>query len=299
VTEYSGTKSGKWFDNHFFPKSMEKQEMAVLIDIDMTLIQLMEKLGCDASLIFDAQKAKLQAQYQADGILIKTTADTIFKEGSSKKADALAPIMLGTLTKIVQGDPALNGTAKNVVKIQLQKSIKLVLQHVNLDVIDTVIDHTPDLDLAYAVFPPLETEKSVDVGVEKKDFSTVFAVAGGITLVGKPKLINATELYQPVQGSEESSTYYTIAIRPELKVAVRIKPDNQCSIRAEVSDKSQALATVLLKSGLKSSNSHYSMHFHASSEDLVRRTVGAVLFNIGINFTKMTLDLMPVWNKGT
>lgn len=95
------------------------------------------------------------------------------------------------------------------------------------------------------------------------------------------KLSQATELYQPVNGTSPGSTYYTFCLLQGAAIAVRFKGDSM-SIRVEgpsLTEYGKKLSDAELD---YSSQGHYSAHFEVSSQSLAVRTLGAILAHVGI-----------------
>ena len=115
----------------------------------------------------------------------------------------------------------------------------------------------------------------------------------------KVQLPEATALYQPVFGTDAESLYHCVALSPEINVAVRIKTDSKVSIRVAGQPNALAKCDKALKAaGLSPSNNYYSVHLSTGSADLTRKSVGAVLFGMGIPFTAVATDLLPIFGKG-
>lgn len=113
-------------------------------------------------------------------------------------------------------------------------------------------------------------------------------------------LAKATQLYQAVKGTNDSSRYYCVAARPSLKIALRWQPP-QVSIRIEGSAlKEKAVQSYLEESGFKvSSHKGYaSLHVSCDSDALVRKTVGGVILLLGHSWKTALPDLMELKGKG-
>jgi hypothetical protein len=116
------------------------------------------------------------------------------------------------------------------------------------------------------------------------------------------KLSEATKLYQPVRGTDADSIYHAVAIGEKLNVAARIKKDHAVTIRVEGAalqdDSMVKLKYNLVNAGLTSKDTHCSIHLSTASDDLTRKSIGAMIFAIGYPFKEIATDLTPIWNKG-
>lgn len=318
--KYSGTKSGKvssktygnsWIQN--IPKSapsMEK-EMAVIIEIEgLKLEDLMNKLDCEQEQISLAMNAGVKATYQSDGILVQDASGLI---------QHLATIKLGVLQSILE-NKLPGGATKNIARTLLTKAVKKVLAQLPQPAFSdgppvfgeaVELPPSPSLNDIFTVgkaFPIKQPETVLTVsGQDSFDIdslsthpaiSTPKKKAGNLPAQAKIPLINATTLYQPVNGSSEESVYFAIALHPDIKVAVRIKDNDEAtsiSIRAEGKPQYH---TRMLAAGLSSSNSHYSIHLTTPDKTLARKTVGAVLYGMQCQFDSVTTDLDPIWGQG-
>jgi hypothetical protein len=254
----------------------------MIIELDLPLSDLMAKLGSPVSLIDDAIGAVLSCEYHAEGVKILSSDHT---------HSQMAPIKLGALQKLISGELANGSGAKDLVRIGLEKAVKIVLATIPKP--EQVITIAPDAqvnkiiidDHLKAVFSP----KTGPAGVPKPPYGY-----GAI----KVKLKEATKLYQPVYGTDEGSTYHCIAISDVLNVAVRIKTPSKVSIRVE-GHQLGAYKQALINAGLSDSGSYCSVHLAADSEELARKCVGAVLFGMGVGFTQVATNLQPIWGQGT
>ena len=275
------------------------------VEIDVTLIQLMHKLGCSIGLIMAVEEAKLAVSYDMSGVTVHATPETPyvskvpdFGYQLSKKAG----IKLGVLQMIVNG--TLPGeAAKNVSRIQLEKAIMSVLSVLDTSKFSVGSDKTVDPDQTKSdpwVFghapnpvevPPLVA--SVFSGSPQP------AQSGNVSTPEQAKvsLVNAHDLYQPVSGSDDNSVYFAIAIGEGLNFGVRILGGTGVSIRVEgplITEFKKQLA----EAGLNDKGSYWSVHLKADTSALARKAIGAVLFGIGVKFKKMTCDMSPIWAKG-
>lgn len=115
----------------------------------------------------------------------------------------------------------------------------------------------------------------------------------------KVQLTDATALYQPVFGTDSESLYHCVALSPKIKVAIRVKSEAKVSIRVSGDPVEMSkYASNFKAAGLASNGGHCSVHLATNSADLTRKSVGAVLFGLGIPFTQIATDLSPIWLKG-
>jgi hypothetical protein len=294
-----------------------------LVEIDATLTDLMKKLGCNFTLIEAVEAANLVCEYAMDGVTVMTTPSSPVKlpENGNLPYGQKAPIKLGSLQMILAGTLP-GGAAKNVAKISLEKAVKVVLAHTTVD-----IDHpaflkpssdsfdptkeispkpVPNVDLQ-KIFSPKKVSEAVALAQENPNLSPdvktlTEALEGMVVDQHKVKLSNATILYQPVAGSDAGSTYFCIATGDMLNVAVRIKggaAGMKVSFRAEGPGVSNAsVKKQMVLAGLTGSENHYSVHLAADSTELAMKSVGALLFGLGVSFKQVATQMNPIWNKG-
>jgi hypothetical protein len=298
--------------------------MAVILEIDASLQELMSKLGLDAGLISDATANGLEVKYTLKGV-------TIFQNAIHASADA--PIKMGVLQSILNGKLP-GGAAKILLASQLQKAVKLVLAECGVATKgppflagqekQVFSGSVPDKAKATtsaqleAIFggkkgasgtPKAQEPKNVAApipGVEAtakigvSPLTQAFKAAADILdAVGpKCKLLDATKLFQPVQGSDPNSTYFVVALSQSLKIAARMKTNQKISIRVEGEhlDLFQGQLELMGLSG--STDSHYSVHLSCDSSDLARKSVGAIICGIGCDFDAVATNLHKIWGKG-
>ena len=261
----------------------ESNSMGVQIQIDATLTELMEKLGCNSGLMMLAQQQKLSITYALHSVTVSA------QDGHAQEV----PIKMGILGMILNGT-LKPGAACSFAKLSLEKAVKELLDKVtapaytesaSVDVyspdLSTAVpaaDAVPDLAALFLAVPPVKPVAAQAVGV-------------------KQALKDATVLYQPVRGSDTHSTYFAVALTDDLKIAVRIKSHASISIRAE--GNLNKYLTRLVGAGFsKTQDTHCSVHLAAESDDLARRTIGAVVMGTGIQFAQLATDLTPIWGVG-
>lgn len=110
-------------------------------------------------------------------------------------------------------------------------------------------------------------------------------------------LKDATQLHQPVHGTNDTSVYHTIAISKDANVAVRIKKDNDVAIR--VYPFNGAGRAACAAAGLDSQpQGHWSIHLHPDSTAMVQKTIGSVLFAMGLENAKISGDVKALIGVG-
>jgi hypothetical protein len=110
-------------------------------------------------------------------------------------------------------------------------------------------------------------------------------------------LHTATKLMQPVTGTSGGSVYNVIALGADAKVAVRIKKDNDVAIRVwPMTDHGKKACST---AGLDSkSGGHWSLHLHPGEKALVGKSVGAVLFGMGLDWDGIIGDMQNLVGVG-
>jgi len=119
----------------------------------------------------------------------------------------------------------------------------------------------------------------------------------------KIPLHQATHLYQPVQGTGNSSTYHLVAASNLVRVAARILTGN-LSIRVETKAGLNIQDVIPIKEGAillpKSGGSHASVHLTVGDDiALARRTLGAVLADLEVEFKTNFPQLEKLIGEGT
>jgi hypothetical protein len=110
------------------------------------------------------------------------------------------------------------------------------------------------------------------------------------------KLENATQLYQPVRGSDASSRYFMVGRCGAIKVGVRSK-GGKLSVRVEggISTCLQTLKEI----GFGIGNGYASFHVDAKHPVLVAKVVGGVLASLPGGNELPPFDVNVILNKGT
>lgn len=117
----------------------------------------------------------------------------------------------------------------------------------------------------------------------------------------KVKLINATMMYQPVNGTSSASTYHCIGLVDghNLKFAARWTQKN-LSIRVEGPVEKHSID--LIAAGFNEAyieNGYTSVHFNGIDELTARRCIGAVLAGTGFKFLTAMPDIDVIGQVGT
>lgn len=158
-----------------------------------------------------------------------------------------------------------------------------------------------DIEAAMATLTNTAEKLSNSPPAMKKISKTATAVmkeqlkASAAAASGPVPLIEATEMYQPVGGTSHGSEYYVVAIAHDLKVAARAK-NGKLSFRVEgnINEYSNAL----LAAGLNGSDSHYSIHLDVGDLKMAKRTIGALLMDVGAKWETTLPDLSVIYGKG-
>lgn len=116
---------------------------------------------------------------------------------------------------------------------------------------------------------------------------------------GRVALKDAELLYQPVYGSSPDSRYFLIAAAEDLKVAARIK-SNKVSIRFEGGSfkKYQDKLKELGLNNVSAEKQYASAHLNCESESLLRKTVGALLLGLGVQWQTPYPDIDVIKGHG-
>lgn len=261
----------------------------MILEIDTPLTELMVKLNCNHGLIVEAEKHNLHASYKETGVQIEYQ----YQGGMITKT---APIKLGVLIKIIQGQVAIDGATHVLARTGLQKAVEFVL-----DEIKTKFPNPQDNDAFKSLIDPVVTDAVSDLSkifLTKNDNNTISTWGQIVTPPQFAALKDATELLQPVKGSDEGSQYFVIALSPIVKVAARIKSSVNFSVRVE-GNGLKNLKNTLKSVGFTDNGTHMSVHLSAGADmALAQKCIGALLYGIGIQFDKVLTDLSLIWGKG-
>jgi len=131
-------------------------------------------------------------------------------------------------------------------------------------------DHPADKSLGY------QSKK----GSQGMDFS---AVTKTQTKTGKRlHLKDATRLYAPIQGTDESSRYVLVAATEDTRVAARWK-GGSLSIRLETTI--PGISQTLQMNGFsQKKQGHWSLHVSSESALMIWRSLGSILFGLGLEW---------------
>lgn len=117
----------------------------------------------------------------------------------------------------------------------------------------------------------------------------------------KVALCDAESVFQPVGGSGGSSIYFAIALGPIVNVGCRVRSTGYTSLRVEGPGLNDPeIVKQLEAAGLQPAGpSHWSLHLEIPNDGLIRKTIGAVLFALGLPFDQMTTDVKQIMGKGS
>lgn len=235
----------------------------MIITVETPLVDLMVKLKCDPALITQVELSGLQVDYLPNGI-------KVFILDKGKTFEHIAPIKLGVLNAIITDEiKDTNGPTYILARTGLEQAVKLVFT-------------------AAGMQPKLEPN------LEPKLVGIVDMVFENITKHTLPSLKDATELLEPVHGTTTSTKYWVVAVGNGLNVAARLKSKDGISVRVEgtllAHHKSQ-----LEKLGFEDNGTHCSIHYAAPSNEIAKKSVGALIFGIEHNFNKVHTNMSSLW----
>ncbi|NOQ30228.1 MAG: hypothetical protein GQ570_03800 [Helicobacteraceae bacterium] len=143
--------------------------------------------------------------------------------------------------------------------------------------------------------PPVKTHPAHQAA--KESLANMKAVTGEPQEIPlkKVQLKDANIMYQPVEGTSSGSTYYYIAASDSLKVGIRLV-GGKLSFRVE--GDLHTNAANLEAAGMIMSNSHASVHLEVGTKQMARRTVGAILTDLGVVYITPIPEIDPLYNKG-
>lgn len=245
----------------------------MLIQSEISLLELMGKLHCDSGLMGMVDSFGLKVEYKENGV-------EVIGHGVDTTVKFVAPIKLGVLTSLISGNMPVGGATFMLAKAGIEKAVKQVIDHMDVKK-PVTITITSDIDIP-------DTEGLSDIFKVKPK---------GKSPDKTPTLRDATDLYQPVKGTDEGSRYYVIALAPGFNVAARIKGKENFSMRLE-GDLVKEFKQKLKHVGFDDNGTHCSIHMTAETDDLVRKAIGAMLFSTGIVFDKTATALSSIWGKG-
>lgn len=233
----------------------------------------------------------------------------IFIEGELQ--DQSIQMKAGALKLLEEG--MMPEAGKELAQIQLVDAIKNILATVDVDA-DAVWSEITEEDVT-KVMGEQASESDFLVEVEKEDFveftegptetekmtdsieEHIFGHPNALKM-DQVKLVYAKAVYQPVNGTSETSTYHCIAKAGELKFAARFK-DDSLSIRVE--GPVFEWSSKLIAAGFNESyieKGYTSVHFSGLSDLMAKRTMGAVLAGTGLDFETPMPDLDKIKGEG-
>jgi len=109
-------------------------------------------------------------------------------------------------------------------------------------------------------------------------------------------LKKANYLYQPVTGTSDHSRYFLIAKAKNVRVAARIK-GHKLSLRVE-SPNLEKYTAQLSGAGLDLMGTHASIHLGVGNLKMAKRTVGALLLDMGFDWDTKMPDIKQIYGKG-
>jgi len=112
----------------------------------------------------------------------------------------------------------------------------------------------------------------------------------------KVRLRDATTMYQPVYGTDSSSTYYCIGLSENLCVGVRVKDNFRISFRVEGSI--AKYQNELAGAGLSVNSEHASVHMDCGDMIMAQKAIGALLLSLGVNLTTPIPQVKLLIGKG-
>lgn len=276
------------------PEFFKQGESKVILEIDTPLTELMVKLNCEHGLILQAEKYNLYASYKETGVQVE------YHGQGGKKISKTAPIKLGVLVSIIQDKVSDGGATHILARTGLQKAVEFVLNEISAKQ-TTKTEANSDADVFENLLEPVVTDVISDLSkifLAKNDNNTISTWGQIVTPPQFAALKDATELLQPVKGSDEGSQYFVIALSPIVKVAARIKSSVNFSVRVE-GNGLKNLKNTLKSVGFADNGTHMSVHLSAGTDmALAQKCIGALLYGIGIQFDKVLTDLSLIWGKG-
>lgn len=146
-------------------------------------------------------------------------------------------------------------------------------------------------------FPNLGIPAYKQVGASQEFVKSEVSTKESVMTSNPVLLRKATEVLQPVRGSNEESIYYAIAIGGPVNVGCRVKSDGGVSVRVE-GDIDSVSGSLAVAGFTSASEDHWALHMKIPDPILIKKTVGAVLFALSLPFTKLVGDITPIMGKG-
>jgi len=212
---------------------------------------LMAQFGVDAKLIAQAKSLGVVADQNMSGSIL-------IKKGGV--VHGTVPVKSQALTLLKQG--TLGPSSKAAFKGQFESVLSKAVAASQKDG-EVALPPAPS---KFAKLKP--AAKLVETIVDIDDLTSSAPS-------GKTKLASATALYQSVAGTSPEAKYVVFAMIPGLNLAAKIESDLDFALRAEGIDLS-SYKPELEGFGLKVKGGYASGHFHASSQDLLIKALGAV-----------------------
>lgn len=258
--------------------------MALNVKISLNALAAIKKIGI------------AQDQYDwlvAEEVLIKLTAEQfefwLFETATQTPCMEVVPVKLDQLQKLT------GGLLPFGEKMALAKSLSAVIQKLRTAVTLGALTPKQGVPIVPATpvstkpdpmqLPPLPNSGTAPVA-EPPAPKTVptwpeFPTA---KMMSYPtvKLRDATQMYQPVNGTSTGSRYFVVAGSKDVRIAARYK-DKKLSVRIEGSN-IEAFKPAITGIGMAyGGNKEYaSMHLNADTPTIAAKALGAILVGLGI-----------------
>jgi hypothetical protein len=223
----------------------------------------------------------LVAEAKKKGISVVTTTPGIYTVKNKVKVFGNVPVKTTVIT-LVENQSLGPGSIEQY-KAAFEDALK------------KAIAATPDPDVmpggAAMQYP---AEVVVNVPAATKPETKVPSQPKPSHVPGKTKLADATALYQPVEGTSPTSTYYTFAFFPGMKMAARVN-GTKLSVRAEGPGLSPYLPTLKaqfkMDEGKQGEKPYVSSHYLVDDKDLIVKTLAAIVGVVGFSKAEKVADL--------
>lgn len=259
-------------------------------------------VGLPADQIDDLQKVGVKVQIQATKAVFQSV------NGATMH---MVPVKLDVVQKIMDGTMGI--ASVQAVRMKMAKGAESVLKKFEdadkfnwdapLEEVTVPITQDTDgiLGVQEAAAVTVDLGDTVDVNAVSATLNKKPAPGHAKVGTGSPvKLVEATEMYQPVGSTSSGSVYHVFGITTaeSLKVAARYKGT---SLSVRVEGDVAGMQNVLEKAGFPMdhlSAGYVSMHLEAPDVIMANRAIGAVLCGLGMPLKTPLPDIGQICGKG-
>lgn len=250
--------------------------MALSFKKSYNTYELYNALGVDPGLVTEAEKLGLVMVFFPK-FLRFTASKPIFKSDSGEGFFNTYEVSLSVQQMQLIAQLKNNVAANPILVTALCTKIETWLKH-GIDQYHALAAPVIESSSLLSQLPPLKkAPKAKPDPVPASVGYPVFPREDRLTAPVVP-LKEATQMYQPVAGTDSSSRYFMVGATDKVKLAARLTSENKLSLRFEAAKEKDLLVLPLVAMGFSGGKmGHYSVHIMAGSQLMASRIIGGVL----------------------